>query len=64
MYNEVTSTSYNQKLKGSEPVTVDYVTVDVKNKKQLQKVIDYQFISYTYIIISIRSSEINFVIKM
>ncbi|KAI3709939.1 hypothetical protein L2E82_39709 [Cichorium intybus] len=37
MYNEVTSTSVNQKLKGSEPVTVDYVAVDVKNKKQLQK---------------------------
>ncbi|KAI3681023.1 hypothetical protein L6452_35804 [Arctium lappa] len=36
-YNEVTSKSFNEKLKGSEPVTVDYVTVDVKNKKQLQK---------------------------
>nr|GFC04852.1 DNA-directed RNA polymerase I subunit 2 [Tanacetum cinerariifolium] len=37
MYNEVTSNPYSQKLKGSEAVTVDYVTVDVKNKKQLQK---------------------------
>ncbi|KAI3800723.1 hypothetical protein L1987_28817 [Smallanthus sonchifolius] len=36
-YNKVSGTSLNKKLKGSEAVTVDYVTVDVKNKKQLQK---------------------------
>ncbi|KAL8236009.1 hypothetical protein R6Q59_017090 [Mikania micrantha] len=36
-FNAVTGRSYNQKLKGSEAVTVDYVAVDVKNKKQLQK---------------------------
>lgn len=38
IYNEVTSTSSSRKLKGSEPVTVDYVAIDVKNQKQLQKV--------------------------
>ncbi|KAA8537344.1 hypothetical protein F0562_026969 [Nyssa sinensis] len=38
IYNEVTSTTKNTLLKGSEPVIVDYVAVDVKNKKQLQKV--------------------------
>ncbi|XP_071715598.1 DNA-directed RNA polymerase I subunit 2-like [Rutidosis leptorrhynchoides] len=37
MYNEVTNTTYNQKLKGSEPVIVDYVALDVKSKKPLQK---------------------------
>ncbi|PWA86659.1 nuclear RNA polymerase A2 [Artemisia annua] len=36
-YNEVTSNAFSNKLKGSEAVTVDYVAVDVKNKKQLQK---------------------------
>ncbi|KAJ0932347.1 putative DNA-directed RNA polymerase [Helianthus annuus] len=36
-YNEVSGASFNQKLKGSEPVTVDYVAVDVKTKKQITK---------------------------
>ncbi|KAK1420343.1 hypothetical protein QVD17_21860 [Tagetes erecta] len=36
-YNKVRGNSFSQKLKGSEAVTVDYVAVDVKNKKQLQK---------------------------
>ncbi|CAK9159047.1 unnamed protein product [Ilex paraguariensis] len=38
IYDEVTSTATTTKLKGSEPVIVDYVAVDVKNKKNLQKV--------------------------
>lgn len=37
IHNEVTSITLNEKLKGSEPVTVDYVAVDVKTKKQIQK---------------------------
>ncbi|KAL4563574.1 hypothetical protein LXL04_027617 [Taraxacum kok-saghyz] len=37
LYNEATSSSFNQKLKGSEPVIVDYVAIDVKTKKQIQK---------------------------
>ncbi|XP_022862473.1 DNA-directed RNA polymerase I subunit 2 [Olea europaea var. sylvestris] len=37
IYDEVTSKVTNIKLKGSEPVVVDYVAVDVKNKKHLQK---------------------------
>lgn len=38
VYNEVTNSTQVRKKKGSEPVYVDYVAVDVKNKKQLQKV--------------------------
>ncbi|GAB4832145.1 DNA-directed RNA polymerase I subunit RPA2 [Ancistrocladus abbreviatus] len=38
IYNEVTSTTKYNKLKGSEPAIVDFVAIDVKNKKQLQKV--------------------------
>ncbi|CAL0303647.1 unnamed protein product [Lupinus luteus] len=38
IFNEVTSSTHNLKKKGSEPVYVDYVAVDVKNKKHLQKV--------------------------
>nr|XP_018632652.1 DNA-directed RNA polymerase I subunit 2 isoform X2 [Nicotiana tomentosiformis] len=38
IYNEITSQTTNMKLKGSEPVVVDYVAVDVKNKTHLQKV--------------------------
>ncbi|KAF7836196.1 DNA-directed RNA polymerase I subunit 2 [Senna tora] len=38
VYNEVTNSTYTCKRRGSEPVYVDYVSVDVKNKKQLQKV--------------------------
>lgn len=38
IYNEVTNSVHTFKRKGSEPVYVDYVAVDVKNKKHLQKV--------------------------
>ncbi|XP_061348881.1 DNA-directed RNA polymerase I subunit 2 isoform X1 [Gastrolobium bilobum] len=38
IYNEITSSIHTYKRKGSEPVYVDYVAVDVKNKKHLQKV--------------------------
>ncbi|KAG6650617.1 DNA-directed RNA polymerase I subunit 2 isoform X1 [Carya illinoinensis] len=38
IYDEVTSSTKTNKRKGSEPVIVDYVAVDVKNKKPLQKV--------------------------
>ncbi|XP_034703536.1 DNA-directed RNA polymerase I subunit 2 isoform X3 [Vitis riparia] len=38
IYNEVTSSTRATKLKGSEPVIVDYVALDVKNKKHPQKV--------------------------
>lgn len=38
IYNEVTNTTKNHLRKGSESVIVDYVAVDVKNKKNLQKV--------------------------
>lgn len=38
IYNEVTSSIQTFKRKGSEAVYVDYVAVDVKNKKNLQKV--------------------------
>ncbi|KAG7020194.1 DNA-directed RNA polymerase I subunit 2 [Cucurbita argyrosperma subsp. argyrosperma] len=38
IYDEVAGTTRNMKLKGSEPVFVDYVSVDVKNKKHPQKV--------------------------
>ncbi|XAR63561.1 DNA-directed RNA polymerase [Bertholletia excelsa] len=37
IYDEVTSATKSTRLKGSEPVIVDYVAVDVKNKKHLQK---------------------------
>lgn len=37
IYNETTNSTYQSKLKGSEPAIVDYVSVDVKNKNQLQK---------------------------
>uniref|UniRef100_A0A2N9GSZ2 DNA-directed RNA polymerase n=1 Tax=Fagus sylvatica TaxID=28930 RepID=A0A2N9GSZ2_FAGSY len=37
-YDEVTSSTKTYSRKGSEPVIVDYVAVDVKNKKHLQKV--------------------------
>ncbi|XP_049368745.1 DNA-directed RNA polymerase I subunit 2 [Solanum verrucosum] len=37
IYNEITSQTTSMKLKGSEPVVVDYVAVDVKNKTHLQK---------------------------
>lgn len=37
--NEVTGNAFSQKLKGSGNVTFEYLTVDVKKKKQLQKVI-------------------------
>lgn len=42
-YDNVRGKSFSQKLKGSEAVTVDYVAVDVKNKKQLQKVFSQIF---------------------
>ncbi|KAK4802063.1 hypothetical protein SAY86_000266 [Trapa natans] len=38
IYNEVTNMTRNMVKKGTEPVYVDYVAVDVKNKKNLQKV--------------------------
>lgn len=38
IYNEVTNSTHTFKRKGSEAVYVDYVAVDVKNKKNLQKV--------------------------
>ncbi|GMH19290.1 hypothetical protein Nepgr_021131 [Nepenthes gracilis] len=38
IYNEVKGTTSSKKLKGSEPAIVDYVAIDGKNKKQLQKV--------------------------
>ncbi|CAJ1978018.1 unnamed protein product [Sphenostylis stenocarpa] len=38
IYNEVTNSMHTFKRKGSEAVYVDYVAVDVKNKKNLQKV--------------------------
>lgn len=38
IYNEVTSKTKNNVKKGTESVYVDYVAVDVKNKKNLQKV--------------------------
>ncbi|GFZ02443.1 nuclear RNA polymerase A2 [Actinidia rufa] len=37
IYDEVTGATKTTRLKGSEPVIVDYVAVDVKSKKQLQK---------------------------
>ncbi|KAL8171002.1 hypothetical protein V2J09_022806 [Rumex salicifolius] len=37
IYNETTNLTHCMKLKGAEPAIVDYVSVDVKNKKQLQK---------------------------
>ncbi|BAT89332.1 hypothetical protein LR48_Vigan02g260500 [Vigna angularis] len=38
IYNEVTSSTRTYKRKGSEAVYVDYVAVDVKNTKHIQKV--------------------------
>ncbi|KAG5539242.1 hypothetical protein RHGRI_019713 [Rhododendron griersonianum] len=38
VYDEITNATKLTKLKGSEPVIVDYVAVDVKKRKQLQKV--------------------------
>lgn len=37
IYNEITDSITSNKLKDSEPVFVDYVAVDVKNKRSLQK---------------------------
>ena len=36
--NNTTGSHFNHKLKGSEPAVVDYVAVDGKNRKGLQKV--------------------------
>lgn len=41
IYDEVTSSIKPNKRKGSEPVIVDYVAVDGKNKNRLQKVTVY-----------------------
>lgn len=38
IYDEVAGTTRTMKLKGSEAVIVDYVSVDVKNKNNPQKV--------------------------
>ncbi|XP_038680382.1 DNA-directed RNA polymerase I subunit 2 [Tripterygium wilfordii] len=38
IYNETTSTTKTNNRKGSESVIVDYVAVDTKNKKDIQKV--------------------------
>lgn len=38
IYDVDTSRTRSQRLKGTEPAIVDYVAVDVKNKKHLQKV--------------------------
>lgn len=38
IYNEVTSSVSVNKLKGSDYAYVDYVAVDVKNRKHIQKV--------------------------
>ncbi|KAL8145296.1 DNA-directed RNA polymerase I subunit 2 [Apium graveolens] len=38
IYDADTSRTRTQRLKGTEPAIVDYVAVDVKNKKHLQKV--------------------------
>ncbi|XP_065876124.1 DNA-directed RNA polymerase I subunit 2 isoform X2 [Euphorbia lathyris] len=38
IYNEVTSTTKTNTRKGSDPVFVDYVAIDTKNKDHLQKV--------------------------
>ncbi|KAL1817703.1 hypothetical protein ACET3Z_020277 [Daucus carota] len=38
IYDADTNHTRSQKLKGTEPAIVDYVAVDVKNKKHLQKV--------------------------
>ncbi|XP_024031416.1 DNA-directed RNA polymerase I subunit 2 [Morus notabilis] len=38
IYNEVTGGTRTMKRKGSEPVVVDYVAIDVKNKQKLRKV--------------------------
>lgn len=38
VYDEITSATKLTKLKGTEPVIVDYVAVDVKKRNQLQKV--------------------------
>lgn len=43
IYNEVTNTTTSKKLKGTEPVIVDYVAADVKNKKHLEKVLVFFF---------------------
>lgn len=45
IYNVDTSRTRSNKLKGTEPAIVDYVAVDVKNKKCLQKVNKFIFIS-------------------
>lgn len=37
-YNEVTNKTFVFKKKGTEPAYIDYVAVDVKNKKHLRKV--------------------------
>ncbi|KAL3622460.1 DNA-directed RNA polymerase I subunit RPA2 [Castilleja foliolosa] len=37
IYDEVTSKVRSNRLKGSDPAYVDYVAVDVKNKKHIQK---------------------------
>lgn len=48
IYDEVTSSTKTNKRKGSEPVIVDYVAVDVKNKKPLQKVTEICHLNYTW----------------
>ena len=44
IYNDITNTSKPKYRKGSEPAIVDYVAVDTKSKKHLQKVCVYPFI--------------------
>lgn len=48
IYDEVTSSTKTNKRKGSEPAIVDYVAVDVKNKKPLQKVTEIHLDYYMW----------------
>lgn len=47
IYNEVTGATRTMKRKGSERAVVDYVSINVKNKKKLQKVGSESLICFT-----------------
>lgn len=58
IYNEVTSSVSVNKLKGSDHAYVDYVAVDVKNRKHIQKV-STQFPEFDLSIFILLSSHVD-----
>lgn len=52
IYNADTSRTRSNKLKGTEPAIVDYVAVDTKNRKCLQKVNRFYLVCFYFVLCS------------